>query len=338
MALLWTVFFLTLTVGVFALPFLSSWEAFTKGADAAALPIDALDHGRAEYAAEQFVSQAKQWLNSPHQHSALQDLSATLATSDALIVSPTDIAQRLFSEAEIRLEAGAKALAIASESLVRLEHDTQVAQFCHGLHVLAACGCILGGATTAKHSIILDTGVRFKRLSAINVRMQEYTNNSINELTDDLLAQPYETIASRMPINRPHDAQTDKPIVHKSDWIVNASAEFDATHGKHHIVYGKLYLKRDCKITGSLKVMGDALLEPGSQVHGSLFCKGSITVGADCHISGVISALKDIHLGTRSSIGSPDNLVSVTAAQIFLHEGACVHGSVWAQEYGESLL
>lgn len=335
MAVLWAVFFLALTIGVFALPFLSSWEAFTKGADATALPIDALDHGRAEYSAEQFISQAKQWLNSPQQSSELQNLRAS---SEAVTVSALDKAQRIFSEVEIRLEAGAKALALASESLVRLEHDSQVAQFCHGHNVLAAAGCMLGGATTAKHSIILDTGVRFKRLSAFYIRIQEYTNNSINELPDKFLTQAHETIAAPMPIAASRDVQLDKPVVHKGDWIVNASTDFDGMLGKPHIIHGKLFLKRDCKITGSLKVLGDAVLEPGSQLHGNLFCKGSITVGAHCHISGVISALKDIHLGTSSSIGSPDNLVSVTAAQIFLHEGACVHGSVWAQEHGESLL
>jgi hypothetical protein len=335
MAALWVVFFLTLTVAVFALPFLSSWEAFIKGADATALPIDALDHGRAEYAAEQFISQAKQWLNSPQQDSALQNLRAS---SDAITVSAQDKAQRLFSEAEIRLEAGAKAWAVASESLVRLEHDSQVTQLCHGQNVLATAGCVLGGVTTAKQSIILDTGVRFKRLSSIEIRIQGYTNNSINELSDKLSTLAHENMAVPMPIDVSSGVQLDKPVVHRGDWIVNASTLVDGTPDKPHIIRGKLYLKRESKITGSLKVLGDALLEPGSQVHGNLFCKGSISVGADCHISGVISALKDIHLGTRSVIGSPDNLVSITAAQIFLHEGARVHGSVWAQVYGESLL
>jgi cytoskeletal protein CcmA (bactofilin family) len=100
------------------------------------------------------------------------------------------------------------------------------------------------------------------------------------------------------------------------------------------VCHGDLYLGKNCRCEGNLKVDGNLYVDYGTTIQGHVFCLGDIHMGNDCQINGMTSVLNQFHSGLNCVVGSEKQPITLAAGEINLSAGSRVYGQIIARKKG----
>jgi hypothetical protein len=81
--------------------------------------------------------------------------------------------------------------------------------------------------------------------------------------------------------------------------------------------------------------MGQLVIHHDAALNGAVRCNGDMRIGECCKLAGPVLVTGQLTAGGQTVFGTAEQLSTVVASDIRLHEGCIAHGAMWAQHRGE---
>jgi cytoskeletal protein CcmA (bactofilin family) len=339
-----------LTLLVMLLPLLPALHEWIRPSDVVPLQIDERDALDPPFLANSFAARIDDALRqnashlgdsvlvrfvAPHSTAALplmeQEISARRSerlwhiTGDATLPVQMGFYAEVASSAMLTTAEQGVYRALWAAGTLQLTVRTTVLRWAHGLKVRVAEGCQLAGRLTAQEWLGVAPGVKFKLLHAPLIQFADRLPRPARQ------AEQCSAIIS-WPSHVQWDAIVGRGIARDAllidaltSWIGDLVCLDDLRVGIH------------CRVDGSLKTRGSLTLADGCHVSGNLISEGPIHLGSDCVVGGAVVSETAVYLGAGCTIGAAGRLATVAAPHIQVAPGVCVHGTLWAEEAGQTL-
>jgi hypothetical protein len=339
-----------LTLSVMLLPLLPAIREWLQPSDVVPLRIDEQDALDPPFLANSFAARMQDALRDNASHlgdSVLVRFAAPHAAGAMPLMAQEVAAQRservwyLTGDTALPARMGFYAEVASSAALTTAEHcvyralwaagalhltaGTTVLRWAHGLTVGVGEGCQLAGRLTAQEQLGIAPGVRFSLLHAPLIAFSASVHPPV---------PPAEacTAITTWPDTVQWDARVRRGIA-------RAALQIDArTSWRGDLVcLDDLGVGAHCQVDGSLKTRGSLYLAAGCHVTGNLMSEGPIHLDPGCVVDGVVVSETSVYLGPGCTIGAVTRPSTVAAPQIQVAPGVCVHGTIWAEEAGQTL-
>ncbi len=225
-------------------------------------------------------------------------------------------------------ELGKKAIlrTLRCDGKLLLHPESRIIRWVDASWIYAMGPLTLPGRTSATQRISLSIGIQFERLFAPLIEVFELDAST-----------PHEPVVIPSPPgnaerwSHQHDDTQDQQRKVFDDHLYIA----DNTSLSGDIVcHGDLYLGKNCRCEGNLKVDGHLYVDSGTAIHGHVFCLGSVFMGNDCQINGMTSVLNHFHSGLNCMVGSEKQPITLAAGEISLSAGSRIYGQIIARKKG----
>lgn len=183
-------------------------------------------------------------------------------------------------------------------------------------------GAILQGCASAGREIHIARRARFERLQAPSLSFGRCEPLRAS-------AAPAHLLTMQPPNSAfiPGDGR----------WIIDGDMSVPPGHdvSARLVVSGSLLIGTGSRVRGDIHVTGDLVIHHDATLNGAVRCNGDLRIGECCKLAGPVLVAGQLSAGGQSIFGSPDQLTTVIAGHIKLHEGCMAHGAMWAQRRGE---
>ena len=204
---------------------------------------------------------------------------------------------------------------------LRLKAGTKVARnVAAGTTLEVEGGVVLRGSAEAGRRAWLGSDVRFERVHAPTI--------DIGVVLDTPPARRPPTFEVNLGV----ELLANRALV-PGDLTLPARGRLDATL----VVTGDLVIQDGAVVEGDVKAHGDIVVEPGARVGGNLFASGSLTIGDWAEVGGAAVTEQTLCLGRGARVGRPDAPTTASGRTVIAAAGACVHGTLWAEEEGRTV-
>lgn len=233
-----------------------------------------------------------------------------------------------YTTRNVEIQSGAVLRTLLCEGHCLLHPQATVLRWVDAQSLYVMGPVTLPPRTTATRKISLSTAIEFERLVAPLIEILNTGDHT------DSHPQPPMPVVPDIEVWRlqADDESTMNRKIFDEDVLLGEAIDC----GFDLICHGDLHIGKNCRIGGHVKVYGTLYVHERVTIDGNVFCEGNAIFSPHCKVTGIVSCLGHLDVGTDCTLGLPDQLTTVVADTITLRSGTCTHGQIWARSQGET--
>lgn len=216
--------------------------------------------------------------------------------------------------------------AVLTDEELLLDRESMTLRWVHGgRSVTARTKCILYGRVSADQFIRLERGCRFERLHAPRIEF----------CFESACVESGGTVGRESDVLKPRDL--DRPVeVSAGRWRVEGRLEIKANKivRADLVATGNARIEPGARIFGSIKSHKDVFVSREVEITGSVVAGRDVHIGRGCRVHGPVLAERAIYFEQGTVIGGAERKTTVGADYVYIAPGSTVHGTVWAHKRG----
>jgi cytoskeletal protein CcmA (bactofilin family) len=259
----------------------------------------------------------------------LRTLPAAAADAVVVLDAPAELEggevfrKEIWAREEFAGGPGASYRAALGERSLGLGPRSIVLRWLHGAGaVTVGDESHLYGRTSSDRQIRLGAQVGFDRLGAPAIVVRNGAARAMPPTPDGLLRLETPKRSRQLGDHLRVESDLDVP-------------ERTLVEG-HLVVAGRLRLGRGSRVRGNVKAHGEIEVAPEVVVDGSIVSRRAISLGTDGWVRGPVISEADIRVGSRTTVGAPAHLTTVSGRTVSLAPDSAVCGLIVTAEGGQT--
>ncbi|MBN1382501.1 MAG: polymer-forming cytoskeletal protein [Deltaproteobacteria bacterium] len=250
-----------------------------------------------------------------------------IAGEDTVFPEDTAFLREIYGVKSVKGARNSIYRAILAEEDLLVPEECIILRWAHAVHSFdVGENTRLHGRASAEKNLRLASGVLFEWIAApvISIGHVEEVNDVKK---DDSRLTPFE-FKDMIKMTKGGDTYRsvgDLNIPNRS--LVTGSL----------VIKGDLDIGEETVVRGNLKCDGKISIGDGCAVEGSIVTRSALHIGEKCAIKGPIISEEEVTVATGSVIGMDKGKTTISAPNVYLHNGVVIKGMVVAQREGKTV-